>query len=780
MTDCLWTNLVTKFVLFLGVLCLWCSCAARSAIANNLALNAPYTSYPSPNYSLTLDSTDSTKLTDGHYASGFFWTSRKETVGWQQSGTIRIEIDLRASYAIDGICLDTARGEKSGVSFPQRVDMFVSVDGEHYAYLGDLLQGNDHSDGPYQVKKFRSSRLATAGRYVTLFIQPKGEYTFVDEIEVLGSGSKLMPDKVYPIKSEELVPLQQDLNYLSHYAHALRDIADNMIEKVNNWGSEYPDASAIVAGLKRLESRLDDPAVYSDRDKLRRVQNELFDLHLGVLAPRFKDALIVWRKSPWAIFTPLDVPEPEQRIKEAVQFDLLRHGTASDAIVLTNNTPRERKYRVSVQTSRVKGTSPSIEVREAAPVLLAKSGLRADPLVVLRNGEFSIMPGESKQIWLTVRAENCDAGTYVAYVAVSDKEGKRTAVKVPLNIKIWPVDMPKDPHLMVDNWAYLNWRPIKDIPEQAVADLFAHHVNVIVVPPEQLPWPDARPASQGAAGYSKFDRYLQYHKGARKFLFFMEYNNAELRSFRGKCEFMSDGWKSVFRSWIKAWVAHLRNLGLSYDDFAFYPVDEPQNSKEAGYLVDTANAIKEIDPRLQVYTTLDSLNRLNSSDLVRIARTIDIFQVSAVSLPSLSSSALKGTGKPLWVYGEGGKIADPMGFFRSIAWQAFQNGIAGIGFWAYADTGPSGTAWNDLDGTRPDFSVIYEGANSIISSKRWEAWREGVEDYELLSQAKGKLASGAETEEFNRRVDHVAAHPDDYRFLAETRRFLLDIASRHY
>ena len=38
--------------------------------------------------------------------------------------------------------------------------------------------------------------------------------------------------------------------------------------------------------------------------------------------------------------------------------------------------------------------------------------------------------------------------------------------------------------------------------------------------------------------------------------------------------------------------------------------------------------------------------------------------------------------------------------------------------------------WDDYAGT-PTYSVIYDGPSGVISSKRWEAYRAGVEDYEL-------------------------------------------------
>ena len=142
-------------------------------------------------------------------------------------------------------------------------------------------------------------------------------------------------------------------------------------------------------------------------------------------------------------------------------------------------------------------------------------------------------------------------------------------------------------------------------------------------------------------------------------------------------------------------------------------------------------------------------------------------------------SKLKERGKQVWAYAAvgGGKAGDPARFYRAQAWEAFALGVSGFGFWAYADVGQSGTAWNDTDDVRPDYAVIYEGHPGIISSKRWEAWREGVQDFALLSAA----LANARTETERKAVNTLAAEGrqalgDSARFV-KIRRKLFELAS---
>ena len=241
---------------------------------------------------------------------------------------------------------------------------------------------------------------------------------------------------------------------------------------------------------------------------------------------------------------------------------------------------------------------------------------------------------------------------------------------------------------------------------------------------------------------------------------------------------MSAAWQTEFVRWVAAWTAHLKTIGITTDRYAFYPMDEPQNDKDAETLYDTARLIKQIDPALQVFTTVGTFKVISNSNIKRLQEVVDIFQVGLDEIDQRNTARLVAAGKKVWSYEAVDKRADPHQFFRLQAWRAFRYGVSGIGFWAYADTGPSGTAWNDFDGVRPDFSVIYEGNNAIVSSKRWEAWREAAEDYELLLMASRKLKPGPESDDFAEKLDLVLKHPDDYSLFEEVRRYILETASR--
>ena len=111
---------------------------------------------------------------------------------------------------------------------------------------------------------------------------------------------------------------------------------------------------------------------------------------------------------------------------------------------------------------------------------------------------------------------------------------------------------------------------------------------------------------------------------------------------------------------------------------------------------------------------------------------------------------MRSTGKPIWTYMCGsGKGVTPM-TNRVLPWLAFRYDLQGCTYWTYMSG--YGDLWDDTDGTQSDWTKIYPGLRGVpVSSRRWEAWREGLEDYCLL-RALRERAAGAPGEEVDQDV----------------------------
>ena len=76
------------------------------------------------------------------------------------------------------------------------------------------------------------------------------------------------------------------------------------------------------------------------------------------------------------------------------------------------------------------------------------------------------------------------------------------------------------------------------------------------------------------------------------------------------------------------------------------------------------------------------------------------------------------------------KNASPAKFFRGLSWRAWSVGASGFGTWSFDDTQGS-SAFDDFDGRRSDWSLVYESDQLYTPSRRWLALLRGIEDIRL-------------------------------------------------
>jgi hypothetical protein len=670
---------------------------------------------PPPNYPLTAVPSDRLSLTDGVNTTGHFWKSRT-TVGWRRSGIIEIVMDLEKVASIEGLVFSTARGRKGDVHFPFHVYVFAGLERTHFGYVGDMAKSVSPPASDYEKRRLKMENLRLLGRYLVLEIVPKGEYVFCDEIEVYGdfeigipvsSGSWDLDGVRRHVK--ERVRGDTEKEILAGLLIKLRkDVAVDSV-----WDSRF---QAVEASLSTNTKRLNGGVL---------IEGELLALRRDLIRARFtgKDFLIE-QIPPWGKYTPVDIPTDSGSI--SMKFNLLGGGMGADAIRITNLSNVNREYRISLWGSKEK--SPTVSVSLVGFVATATLEKIADPLLPVAE-PIVLRPGES--IIVFIPAKGGTPGLYDFSLAFKSKGG---ILQIPIKIEVFPAHgLAK--RLNAVNWAYLDFKPIRDRKEYSVRDLFEHHINTIVIPPGKIP----KIFSEGPA-FTEFRKYLEIHKRASKILLFMDYSSESRRSGGKKVAFLEPEWKQGFLSWFRALTREVLQVGFSPGMIYLYPYDE-MAGPEINDFISFSNWIRKEVPEARLYGTLGSEESLKAVPWLDIAQVLE--------RPELLRK-IGSTKTEIWIYDTRGnaKSLSPYSYYRLMAWKSFLGGYRGIGFWSYADTGwgeNPGMAWDDFDGRRPDYAVIYEADNGrLISSRRWEAWRMGVEDYELLStyaNARGMVAA---------------------------------------
>jgi len=217
-----------------------------------------------------------------------------------------------------------------------------------------------------------------------------------------------------------------------------------------------------------------------------------------------------------------------------------------------------------------------------------------------------------------------------------------------------------------------------------------------------------------------------------------------------------------------------------------YPLDE----KPAELLSVAAKSIKEVNPNVRVYATL-GFSYYSMDDLKKIVPYVDMMCISSMAKGE-KLDFLKKAGK--WICPENQPNPSkglPPYTMRWTMWKWYDMGLNGCEAWAYNAASDSSSLWDDFEGGAPE-TFVYDGKSApfrttelIIPSKQWEAWREGIQDWQYLKILEGLIKKGhaqkineALLEEgetiLNTQVQDVINNPSDVSMAAKAKGKILE------
>lgn len=418
-------------------------------------------------------------------------------------------------------------------------------------------------------------------------------------------------------------------------------------------------------------------------------------------------------------------------------------------------------------------------------IIRSASGYFPDP--ILPDSAFSIEAGEVQPLWISVPTDAFTVpGLYKGTVKITGEVGKKKETwHKDFYIRVYPVTLGKSP-LYVTNWsahfspetlAYLNhgnpvelysplyWELIR-IHAQTMA---AHRQNVYRIYPI---WHTLYTYHNGkyTFDFSRFDKeveiydtvgglekieggHLAWRSGAWNEPFFVEVplpDNEETRKLRTSPNPQSvengirftllpvtdERAKNFITQFMPAFKKHLEQKGW-LSKYIQHIADEP-TAKNAPSYVTISNYIHEFLPGVKV---MDAV--LTSKEL---AGAIDIWipQLNILHKDFDFYKELKTKGKEIWFYtcvAPRGNYANrfielPLCQTRYLHWLNYKYAIPGYLHWGlnyWVKDQLHADASRDR-GKLPagDNCIIYPGYRKLYTSIRFEAMRDGIDDYQLL------------------------------------------------
>jgi outer membrane protein assembly factor BamB len=555
---------------------------------------------------------------------------------------------------------------------------------------------------------------------------------------------------------------QSHTTYVEPFQKAMADVA-NRCATLDGLVARLPDASGmaeracfLAAKLPACRERVARAATMpqSERRALRKDLTALLEESArlantleGAVAAMEDQAgpVVIAAANPWAPFGGMaEIEEgrvgPSEMVVEAFNGEV-----ESAALNVFNLSAQHRTVRVVVDALKRTGdetavpAKQAITLREAVAVGTQVGDQSADALPKLNEGSLIVAPGwDARQLWFTIDTAQLGPGEWTADVRLSSLDVEPLEMATTLKVTVWHAALPEEQTLRSCQWGYVHSSRLKDQPEAALEDQVAHGTNVFVSTIHPRATFDENGDLVGEIDFAAHDDYVRRH-APHGIILFCGYQGA--MSCPGGQD--SPAYRKAHVAWLRDWVKHLAELGVGYDGWALYPVDEPGLAK--GLVernIHFGELAREADPNILLYT--DPVSGITMEELERLAPYVDIWcphrhmyvyadgdEAQECERRQKMFAFIKSTGSTVWTYEcqDDAKHRSPLGYYRGQAWLAWHHGLTGIGYWSYCTSADD--PWFKPKASL-DYLLIYQG-NGVVPSKRWEAVRDGIEDHSMLA-----------------------------------------------
>lgn len=443
---------------------------------------------------------------------------------------------------------------------------------------------------------------------------------------------------------------------------------------------------------------------------------------------------LLWPTNPWRQKVTRIHEETDTYLNmEEVRLEMYRNETESAAFNLLNLQPNSLAVQIKVQAVAESDSIPDATVFEVVSVPTEVEDFSDDALVELNKGNLiHIAPGETRQIFLNFAAGKAPAGNHAYTLHATPLLSRVPAATAAITVQVHSLDIAEGtaPHLCM--WGYVHNSPIKEFPEEAWRDRISHGNNTITVTGKDLPTGvyDASGEFKEPLDWTPLGKFIDSQPGIE---FLLLLHAAVVRP--EKEGFSQEAHEKAVKQWTTEAVAYLAEKGFGYDRFAYYPVDEPGlNPGLVDLFIDYAKEFRKADPNFLIYT--DPVDGANLADIERMAPYVDVWCPNRNGFllepedPRLD--VMKEHGKLLWTYEclHHAKQRPPLQYYRGYAWLSALRGCTGFGFWSYCTS--QDDPWFYPEKSLHDYLLVYPG-KGIVTSRRWEAVRDGVEDLRAVS-----------------------------------------------
>ena len=546
------------------------------------------------------------------------------------------------------------------------------------------------------------------------------------------------------------------------YAAPVKALKNDM-EKL---GNEVP------ASVREAESRLTQAIEENgeDReswgplhDRIRRLENLLVQT-----ANKGKTHLI-WQDDPWKKVGPdREIPMDTKEL-EVLNLETARGARAIAAFMVSNLTDRMlmtnirfvpdlKKKKID---SRTQVFSANARFRELAYIEMNGGKMIPDPIFELPVGSMlRVAPNTTSIVWLDIDTADLKPGNYAGTIRLFPSYSGFEQKEIKLNLRVSPVDISR---VFVRTWTYRFRGPaifpyLKEYGFNTVRANLSDYTPVF--------------NAEGKAEFPRLEailRALEANGVPREEMMWIFYPEfflwSNTRTDDGKMvKFLEPEWKKIWTARYRLLRDWLKEQGFGYDQYAFYPTDEPNGdpadpAKKAYYAFEGGKFLKEVDPNFRI---------AENPYQVKDGRQKQYFELCDILIPFYPAmdrpliEEYRKSGREIWSYTVYNKGFSPAAY-RHRFWENLEAGFPGPACF-YALFENSSDPFNSYDSngqSTSDYGAAYMNprTDQLAPSRRLEAWYLGLVDFKTAGFCRLKIEerkkSGFNTEAEERELSEI-------------------------
>ncbi len=495
---------------------------------------------------------------------------------------------------------------------------------------------------------------------------------------------------------------------------------------------------------------------------------------LGEFALADKTGFHLWYRSPYTYVYRDALPTFDSPTIGRITLQMARNEFRDTQMMIT---PCDGDVELVVEVDAAQpGLADVVLIRWSEFVTLPEGEEYGDVLFPV-DGPLHIPHGESRELWLTFdgRWHGIDPGEYELSLSLHDLV-TGTSKTIPVTLTVWDIDLPS--YDVLPNNAYVEYHNSEigaQVPDQGVKHMKMYGVNMVYVYPHELPWPVRTDQYLRITDFPS-ERLIQRIEpileawrslpGDERLMWVFALTGGPERLLEGDAvAYPSEQWKAVFTQWLSRFRELMGSLGIADDEWMFVLADESSESVLITYEIPFAEMIKSIDRTITLSCNASQV----VNDPAMAERFFAAFDILQPNLDALHHSRplrdwLTARQPTLWTYrceSMAGADRNLYDYYRVYAWDILDYGITGTGIWTYCAQGES--PWGEgKRGIAYNLVFKHRDKDEVVHSRRYEFYREGVDDYRYVRALSAASGDDARMAEFIRQaiVDITANRGD--------------------